>query len=406
MPLAIHAAGQSRHGQVGARDAGRRNQLTTCHRCSARGASGRISRAKAIGVLTSGTTRTTGIRARRNLSPSCRLSPGSTRDDGQHDAEGRSAFSPSTTPITTGASPRASSTRTATGSLRLTSCRRTGRSLDVWPVQPDGTGGRRRPRHARLRPSAHAARWRAVEAYLQTLGTAIGDWRIWEPSPTNDRPAPTEPLALRARPRQDRLPEEVRRLPRHVRQRTADRRTRTLPTTSTTRTTSSIPQPRNFTLGVFKSRTTPVRAPCRGTRTSSAPSRGAFARARSCRPGATPPTATCSPEPDRWDLVDYVKTFSDRFQKEERPAADRHPRILPSRARPDAPAELVREGKLVYRVLQCWTCHGMGGQGRRPVGQRAGRRLRSPDPPLRLHHAATSSSATRRPTCIGRSTRA
>ena len=37
----------------------------------------------------------------------------------------------------------------------------------------------------------------AIEAYLQRIGTAIGDWRNWEPWPTNSRPVPTEPLALR-----------------------------------------------------------------------------------------------------------------------------------------------------------------------------------------------------------------
>ena len=70
-------------------------------------------------------------------------------------------------------------------------------------------------------------------------------------------------------------------------------------------------------------------------------------------------------EQDRWDLVDYVKTFSDRFQKEEVPPPIDIP-FPPYPRAPAAPAELVREGKLVYRVLQCWSCHGTGGKGDGP----------------------------------------
>ena len=70
-------------------------------------------------------------------------------------------------------------------------------------------------------------------------------------------------------------------------------------------------------------------------------------------------------EQDRWDLVDYVKKFSDRFQKEEVPPPIDIP-VPPYPSAKAAPPDLLREGKLVYRVLQCWTCHGMGGKGDGP----------------------------------------
>jgi Cytochrome c len=70
-------------------------------------------------------------------------------------------------------------------------------------------------------------------------------------------------------------------------------------------------------------------------------------------------------EQDRWDLVDYVKTFSDRFKTEEVPPPIDIP-VPPYPSAKAAPPELVNEGKLVFRVLQCWSCHGMTGQGNGP----------------------------------------
>ena len=96
----------------------------------------------------------------------------------------------------------------------------------------------------------------AVEAYLQKIGTAIGDWRVWEPWPTNHRPAPTEALALRLARGKEVFEKKCSgchgtfgngRL------------------TANDKVSNNFndayhflnPQPRNFTLGAFKSRTTP-----------------------------------------------------------------------------------------------------------------------------------------------------
>ena len=60
-----------------------------------------------------------------------------------------------------------------------------------------------------------------------------------------------------------------------------------------------------------------------------------------------------------------MKTFSDRFQNEEVPPPIEIP-VPPFPTAQTAPADLLQEGKLVYRVLQCWTCHGMAGKGDGP----------------------------------------
>jgi len=71
------------------------------------------------------------------------------------------------------------------------------------------------------------------------------------------------------------------------------------------------------------------------------------------------------PEQDRWDLVDYIKTLSPRFKSE--PVPDAIPVPAPPYATvKETPAAMIKEGRMVYRVLQCWSCHGNGGKGDGP----------------------------------------
>jgi cytochrome c oxidase cbb3-type subunit 2 len=62
-------------------------------------------------------------------------------------------------------------------------------------------------------------------------------------------------------------------------------------------------------------------------------------------------------EQERLDVVAYIKGFSEDFKK---------PPVVDTLEVPDPPAsspELVAEGKKVFMVTQCWTCHGVKGKG-------------------------------------------
>lgn len=63
------------------------------------------------------------------------------------------------------------------------------------------------------------------------------------------------------------------------------------------------------------------------------------------------------PERDRWALVYRIKKFSPRFAHE--PPG----RVLPVPPPPVESEELVENGKRLYRILRCDTCHGAEGAG-------------------------------------------
>jgi len=235
------------------------------------------------------------------------------------------------------------------------------KELDVYPVNPDGTTGDGVIDMHDYGP-VPTREMQGVDAYLQKIGTAIGDWRTWAPWPTNDRPTPTEPLPLRlerGKASFERKCSGCHGMFGNGRM-TADEK-------DSANFSDAYhflnPQPRNFTFGVFKSRTTPSGSLPRDEDIFRTISRGV-------RKGQIMPAwgdaadGHALSEQDRWDLVDYVKTFSDRFKNEPVPPP------IPIPVRPYAPGaappEAIREGKLVYGVLQCWTCHGVTGKGDGP----------------------------------------
>ena len=65
---------------------------------------------------------------------------------------------------------------------------------------------------------------------------------------------------------------------------------------------------------------------------------------------------------DMWSVVQYIKTFSPRFA-EEGPAAP----LAMQREAPTVDDASRRRGRLMYVMLQCWTCHGMNGTGDGPA---------------------------------------
>ncbi len=114
-------------------------------------------------------------------------------------------------------------------------------------------------------------------------------------------------------------------------------------------------QPRDFTEAVFKLRSTP---------SGSLPTdRDLFETiSRGLVPAQDMPSFMFLPERDRWALVAYVKTFSDRW-REERDYQE-PPIVIPG---PPAPtADRVTQGKRVYAEMRCAKCHGESGKGDGP----------------------------------------
>jgi len=109
------------------------------------------------------------------------------------------------------------------------------------------------------------------------------------------------------------------------------------------------PRPRNFTLGVFKFRT---------TQSGSLPTDGDLYRTvtRGVRWTAMP-TWHELPDKERLAVVTFIKTFSSRWKDEQpEPAATIND---PPKATP----ALVARGKDLYVKAKCFQCHGDGGKG-------------------------------------------
>lgn len=113
------------------------------------------------------------------------------------------------------------------------------------------------------------------------------------------------------------------------------------------------PQPRDFTTGVFKFRTTP---------TGSLPTDDDLVRTISQGVPGTwmPGWEDLLDEDQRRALALYIKGFSPLFADEE---PDPPVRLPAERA---STPEQVREGQLVYAALRCAQCHGPSGRGDGP----------------------------------------
>ncbi len=108
-------------------------------------------------------------------------------------------------------------------------------------------------------------------------------------------------------------------------------------------------KPRDFTLGVYKFRSTPsgslpmdediytsISAGVRGT-------------------GMLPWFGLSKKE--KWAVTYYIKTFSERFEEEESDLPVAVPEVT------IFPAELVDRGMLIFEQVKCWECHGKEGRG-------------------------------------------
>ncbi len=112
------------------------------------------------------------------------------------------------------------------------------------------------------------------------------------------------------------------------------------------------PRPRDFNAGIFKCRSTPSGSLPLETDLFDTITRGLHA---SGMPSWYPLTRQ-----ERVDLLTYVKVLCPRF-KEEKPAAP-----IPIPPETANTSESIARGKLLYKKMECWKCHGQQGRGDGP----------------------------------------
>ena len=112
-------------------------------------------------------------------------------------------------------------------------------------------------------------------------------------------------------------------------------------------------RPRDFTAGKYKFRTTIGTAPPTDTDLFRTITRGV--------PGTSMPAWQALPPEDRWALVHFIKTFTDRFDNEE----PGEPITVPEP--PEMTEELLATGREMYSQAGCNSCHGETGGGDGPA---------------------------------------
>jgi len=113
-------------------------------------------------------------------------------------------------------------------------------------------------------------------------------------------------------------------------------------------------RPRDFTLGAFK---------CRSTPSGSPPTDDDLARViRNGLPGTAMLGFSRRLQPgDDVALVSYLKTLAPAL-------GDEHERkVVAVPSPPEFTDGMKREGRAVYGLLRCWTCHGVDGKGKGPA---------------------------------------
>lgn len=130
-------------------------------------------------------------------------------------------------------------------------------------------------------------------------------------------------------------------------------------------------KPRNFTLGIFK---------CRSTPTGTLPTDDDLFRTlhRGLNTSAMPHWSALTSQ-NRIDLVAYVKHFSPRFVN-EKPGT---PISIPPE--PEVTPDRVKQGREVFARVQCWKCHGVTGRGNGPSASTLVDDQNNPDPAFDFH---------------------
>jgi len=114
------------------------------------------------------------------------------------------------------------------------------------------------------------------------------------------------------------------------------------------------PKPRDFTMGLYKYRTTP---------NGMLPTDDDLFRAISKGlPGTGMPAweGTLS-ETERRNVIQYIKTFSKKFERQKEPLP-----TIPVGAEIVSSPESIEKGKALFKEVECFKCHGTDGRGNGP----------------------------------------
>lgn len=115
------------------------------------------------------------------------------------------------------------------------------------------------------------------------------------------------------------------------------------------------PKPRNFTLGIFKCRSTPSGTLPLDSDLFNTIGRGIV---NSNMPRWFPLT-----DQDRADLIAYVKHFSPRWVKEKSGTPIQIP------PEPAVSADRIKAGREIFKKVECWKCHGVEGRANGPSAE-------------------------------------
>ena len=111
-----------------------------------------------------------------------------------------------------------------------------------------------------------------------------------------------------------------------------------------------VPQPRDFTSGVYKVRSTANKVPA---------DKDIFRMITDGMPGTSMPAWSVLPEKERWNLVAYIKTFAGDKLKEPAKKLDLPKDVASS-------AESIKRGKEMFEAIECHKCHGNAGRADGP----------------------------------------
>ena len=118
------------------------------------------------------------------------------------------------------------------------------------------------------------------------------------------------------------------------------------------------PRPRDFTLANFKIRTT--------TYGELATDEDLFRTITRGIPGTAMPSWAVLPAAERWNVIYYMKTFSDFFEDpyfDPQRVEDGKRFIIEVPEPPESTPELIAHGREVFLRAKCIECHGMEGRG-------------------------------------------
>lgn len=112
-----------------------------------------------------------------------------------------------------------------------------------------------------------------------------------------------------------------------------------------------IPPPRDFTMGLFKFKTSPAKVEI-------ARDEDMYNMITDGMPGTGMPSwKTLLSDQDRWDVVAYIKTLTDLFKGQSNPPAlDLSKKVASSK-------ESIEKGAKAFEAAKCFECHGPRGTG-------------------------------------------